>query len=108
MAKRNFSRRTRGRVQLKSAVKKKSSKTIAVLGAKARRPILLAGTEARFVPLRLRYLRSVILTAAVALSSQNADYDDDISRTLIFGVANPLLDEIEKLEKILGKEAPHE
>jgi hypothetical protein len=49
---------------------------------------------------RLKGIRAVVITAVVALETQRADRDDDIALALLRGAADPLADEIERLESL--------
>lgn len=61
-----------------------------------------------FILLRLGRVRSVVVTAAAALSHQNADRDADIGSCLFFAAADPLTTAIEQLEKLTGQGESHE
>jgi hypothetical protein len=80
-------------------------------GTKARkgRPLARTGTSPnldvntlKVTTLRLRITRSAVLTAVEALVGQNADHDVDIASTLRHAVAQPLSDEIERLEAFIA------
>lgn len=63
--------------------------------------------QLKLVVFHLKHARAVVVTAMAALWHQSADHDVDVAVALQHAVAHPLLTEIERLEKLIGREVGH-
>jgi hypothetical protein len=95
------------REALRDAERIRGSRTAKRLRIKPRPPLeATAGTELYGIRRKLELIQSCAQVVGFALGEQNCDLDSDAARILSSHVTDALMDQIERIDRLLGRGEP--